>query len=364
MSLHLIHLGLKTFGEDTNLYTHYNNYVIFKQSYQHLIESKDLYQWYPKEQWDLYKYSPTFSLIMAPFYYMPDWLGLSIWSLINILVFFFALWKFPFPDERKKILALGFTFIELTTAILNAQTNALIAGLLVLAFVLLENKQQFLAVLFITITVYVKIFGVLAFSLLLLYPERWRAFLYSVFWMLLFGLLPLLVVPLHQYEFLIRSWSHLLQDDHSTSYGFSVIGWLHTWFGLDPNKMLVVLAGGILFCIPLLKLKSYGEPLFRILLLCSVLIWVIIFNHKAESATFIIAVTGIALWFFSKSKATDFDLALIISVFILTVLSPTDLFPRYLREHIVSPYVLKGFPCILVWGKIVWEQLTMKPVLT
>ena len=39
-------------------YTHYNNYVIFSQSFFHLTENKDLYQLYPDEHWDYYKYSP------------------------------------------------------------------------------------------------------------------------------------------------------------------------------------------------------------------------------------------------------------------------------------------------------------------
>ena len=33
-------------------YTRYNNYVIFKQSFYHLIDQKDLYTLYPEEHWD------------------------------------------------------------------------------------------------------------------------------------------------------------------------------------------------------------------------------------------------------------------------------------------------------------------------
>ena len=54
----------KTFEPNGITYTHYNNYIIFKQSYFHLIENKDLYTLYPNEHWDYYKYSPTFSLLM------------------------------------------------------------------------------------------------------------------------------------------------------------------------------------------------------------------------------------------------------------------------------------------------------------
>ena len=66
----------KTFYTGGVEYTHYNNYIIFKQSFFHLTENKDLYRDFPPEHWDYYKYSPTFSVLMAPFALLPDALGL------------------------------------------------------------------------------------------------------------------------------------------------------------------------------------------------------------------------------------------------------------------------------------------------
>lgn len=42
----------KSFEPGGIKYTHCNNYKIFKQSYFHLTEGKDLYQAYPAEHWD------------------------------------------------------------------------------------------------------------------------------------------------------------------------------------------------------------------------------------------------------------------------------------------------------------------------
>src|ERR1700743_2195907 len=47
--------------------TEYNNYIIFKNSFFHLISGKNLYTIYPFEQWDYFKYTPTFSLFMGLF---------------------------------------------------------------------------------------------------------------------------------------------------------------------------------------------------------------------------------------------------------------------------------------------------------
>ena len=54
------------------VFTSYNNYLIFKHSFFHLIHHKDLYILYPQEHWDLYKYSPAFSLLFGIFAILPD----------------------------------------------------------------------------------------------------------------------------------------------------------------------------------------------------------------------------------------------------------------------------------------------------
>ena len=49
------------------------------------------------------------------------------------------------------------------------------------------------------------------------------------------------------------------------------------------------------------------------------------------------------------------------AAFVLVSLSPTDVFPRVLREQIVQPFVLKALPCILLWGAISWKLLRTAP---
>jgi hypothetical protein len=85
----------------------------------------------------------------------------------------------------------------------------------------------------------------------------------------------------------------------------------------------------------------------------------IIFNHKAESPTFVIALSGIAIWFFSQKK-NYLNIILVVFAFILASLSPTDIFPAFLRKNIVIPYVLKAVPCILIWAKIIYELMFNK----
>jgi hypothetical protein len=349
----------KTYTSDTIQYTNYNNYIIFKQSFSHLAENKDLYKLYPEEQWDLYKYSPTFAMFFGIFALFPDVIGLNLWNILNALLLLLAIYYLPKLTVTQKGLIVLISLIELMTSMQNEQSNGMVAGLLILAFALLEKRHYAIATFCIVFSIYIKLFGIVGLALYLFYPGKWKLALYTAGWSLLLLLLPLLMVDIHQLKYLYQSWGGLLEMDHSASYGFSVMGWIKAWFGLDINKTIVALAGAVVFLIPFVRIKSYPNYIFRLLALCSVLIWVIIFNHKAESPTFIIAMAGVAIWFISGKKS-PLNITLFVLAFVFTSLSPTDIFPRALRESLVIPYSLKVFPCILIWVKIIYDMLAIE----
>lgn len=339
-------------------YNRYNNYTIFERSFHHLKNQEDLYVLYPEEQWDLYKYSPTFSVFFGFFAMFPDVVGLILWNLLNCFLVVLAVYYLPKIPEKHKSLLLIFCVFEMLTTLQNSQSNGLMAGLLILAFGLLERKHIFWATLCIVFSVYIKLFGIVGFALFLLYPQKLKFILYTSFWAIVLFTLPVLFVDVEQYTFLFKSWGNMLANDHSASYGMSVMGWLNTWFGWAGNKMFIVGIGAILFLVPFLRVKQYANFQFRLLILISILIWTVIFNHKAESPTFIIAFVGVAIWFFSSERSKT-NIILFALAFILTTLSPTDLFPRFLRDEFVEPYQLKVFPCILIWFKVLYDMMVL-----
>lgn len=340
-------------------YTHFNNYIIFKQSFFHLIHQQDLYVLYPSEHWDYYKYSPTFALLMAPLAILPDFLGLALWELLNVVPLFLAIRYLPTLNETSKKYILWFIVLELITSLQNTQSNGLIAGLIILAFVLFERDKFFWGILLVLLAAYIKIFGILALAMLLCYPNKVKNIAYVTVWGLALLLLPVIVVSPHQLQVLYGSWQHLLSTDASQSIGISVAGWLQTWFNLELPKSYVLLPGILLFCIPLLRIKLYKDFYFRLMLLSSVLLWIVIFNHKAESPTFVIAISGVALWYFPQTRKTE-NLVLLILALVFTMLSPTDLFPPYVRNNIFKPYVIKAVPCILIWLKLTYDLMVCK----
>lgn len=330
-----------------------DNYGVFKQSFYNLIEGKDLYL---EKHKGYYKYTPTFALFFGAFALLPDWLGLLLWNLVNVAVLAFAIYYLPWPDLKKKNLAIVIFAMELVTALQHQQSNALIAGLLILAFGLLENKKYLPAVLCIVFSAYIKLFGVTDFALLLFYPRKVRSFFYGASLMALFAILPLIIVNVEHLQFLYTSYAKLLVQDHVKSYGYSVMGLLHSWFSIDANKYLVVAAGTVIFLIPFIKFKEYASYPFRMLTLASLLIWVVIFNHRAGSDIFILSMSGIALWYVIAPKSKTNTILLVLAL-IFTSFSPTDLFPRFLRDEFVTPLMLRGVFPIFIWFKLIYDML-------
>lgn len=351
-------VGLGTHVSGGHVYTEYNNYVIFKQSFHHLLQGKNLYIVYPDEQWDLYKYSPTFALVMGSLAWLPDLVGLAMWNLLNAVVFIWAVQLMPFNSKTRSLL-LWFAALESLTSLQNAQSNGLMAGLIIAAYAHLQRGKPQWATLWIVIATFIKVYGAVGFCLFLFYPDKIKAALYAVLWTVVIAAMPLAVTSAQALVWQYRNWGVMMGQDEAASYGLSVMGWLHSWFGVSSGKRLVTIAGLALFLLPFCRWQLYRNNVYRLLILASVLIWVIIFNHKAESPTYIIAIAGAGIWYFASPRTTWRKWALAI-VFIFTSLSPTDLFPPVVRNQLFMPYTIKAVPCILLWCVILAELMTMK----
>ena len=350
--------GPKVYVPGGRAYIDYNNFRIFKFSFYHLVQGKDIYQLFPDDHWDLYKYSPGFALCFGLLSWMPDPVGLLLWNLINSLCLFAGVNLLPGLTGQKKSWILLFCLLEMLLSIQNTQSNGLMAGLTVLGFALAERRNYLLSTLCIVFSFYIKIYGALAFVFYLWYPGKWKLAGWSVFWMLIFAFVPLLAVDGHQLVFLYQSWLHLLLNDRSASIGLSVMGLLESWFHLASAKNVVTIGGALLFLLPLARWRLYGDLYYRLLYLASTLIWMVIFNHKAESPTFIIAMAGIGIWYFSRARG-PLDRLLLILSFLLISMSVSDLVPAGVRNGFIRPYGIKAVMAILIWCRIVYEQLTM-----
>ncbi len=337
---------------------HYKNFLIFKNSFLHLISGKDLYILYPDLKIDLFKYSPSFAVLFAPFAWMPDLPGLILWNVINAMLLYFSI-RWLVLEERRKAFLLWFILIELITSLQNFQSNALTAALIILVFVSLEKKKYITAGVSVATGLFIKLFGILGALFWFLYGGKGKFFLSSILCGAGLIFLPLIFVSPEELLGIYTSWFALLASDPVHELNHSVISVMRSWFGLDPNPVIVQAAGAVLLVLPFVHHKFFAEKDFRILFLASVLIWSVIFNHKAESPTYVIAVAGAGIWFFSSLRK-PVDTGLIVFLFLVTCLSSTDLFPKMIRDNYVVPNSLKAVPCILVWIRIQYDLLFYK----
>lgn len=345
---------------------YFNNFIIFIQSFPHLIHHQNLYIPYPKEYGDVFLYSPTFALFMAPFYYLPAWLSLAVWTSINCFAIYFALTMLPGVDSRKRILIFLIIVMELVTSLQNTQTSAMLAAFMALAFIFFERKKVFWAAFFIVLASFIKVYCLAAAVLFFLYPRRAGFILYMVLWTVIFAILPVIVIPFKQLVIQYQNWlEQILAVHKSEDTGInpnlikpplSVMGWLKTWFHLNPPAIYIQSCGLVLLLLPLFRFRLYKDLRFKYFLLSSVLIFCMIFNHIAESPSYIIAVLGVAIWF-AWEKKNAISWILMVLAFVFTVILATDIFPEYIRHNYGIPYVWKAVPCILIWFWIQYRML-------
>jgi hypothetical protein len=348
--------GKLALGYTEEGYTFYENYRIFRNAFPHLLQGENPYGAFPMEQMDLYKYSPAFALLMAPFAPLPDWLGMPLWNLFNAVLLLTAILRLPGLTPVQRRFIAWFVLIELITSVQNSQSNGLTAAGILWAYIALERSQPFWAAGWTAGGVFLKIFGGFAAIPAMLYASR-RAFVIgSLFWGVALALVPLVVLTPVELENTYRFWVDLLLTDHEASTGLSVAGWLKTWFGWEPSKTGISVVGLGLLLLSVWRHVPYNTLHVRALAWASVLLWVIIFNHKAESPTFVVAMCGVGLWYFWDTTTPPLYKNILLWVtFALVSLSPTDLFPPYVRKMIIRPYVLKAVPCIAVWLLVTWQ---------
>lgn len=101
----------------------------------------------------------------------------------------------------------------------------------------------------------------------------------------------------------------------------------------------------------------FSHPIYRLYILCSVLLFIIVFNTGTESPTYIIGVPAICLWYVLQEKTKWNNLLFIVAIF-FSSFSYSDLFTPWLRTHIMIPYALKVVGCFIVWVTIAIQIYT------
>lgn len=339
-----------------------NNFLIYRGVYEHTIQQVNLYLTYPSEYSDSNHYGPLFSILIAPFTWLPLFLGCALWCLANGWVLYYAIKKLNLSKTQFYTVLL-ISCIEQMTATHSVQFNSMLTGFMLLSYAYIKENKISAATLLIAAGFLIKLYSIVGL-VLFLFTDKKIAFVVSfILWVIVLFALPMLI---SSPEFIIQSyqdWFHSLVEKNGTNIDISIAsgmqdisvgGMIRRVFNLQhlPNYFITVPAG-LLVLLPLLRFKQFNAEKFTLTYYCMLLISVVIFSSSAESPTYIIAVTGIAIWFSIQEGLNKKQVALLVFLFLFTILSPTDLFPKPIRDGFFVKYAMKALPCFIAWLTII-----------
>ncbi len=342
---------------------HHNNFAIFRHVFWHTIQGKSLYDYYPEEYFDHNLYGPIFSAIIAPFAIIPEIPGLILWCTALAMFMYWTIRKSTFSDYQQ-VFILWFCAHELLTALFMQQFNVAIAGIMLLSYHFVRKERDVWATFFIVIGFLVKLYGIVGLAFFLFSKHKVRYALSFMGWLIVLSCIPMLYSGFEYQITQYKEWIECLsgknvENGDSIAQNISLLGMVHRISGLQFSDLFIIIPGMALFAIPYLRIKQYANEGFRQTILASALMFICLFSTGTESSGYIIALTGVAIWFTASPWQRDkCDIALMVFAFILTSLSPSDLFPAYIRKEWVQPYALKALPVAIIWFKLCYEIMT------
>ncbi len=340
-----------------------NNFLVFKYVFWHTWNQTSLYAPYPAEYFDTNYYGPFFSLVIAPFAVVPLPIGLILWHVLMTLALYVAIRKLPLA-QGKQIFIYWFCAHELLTALFMDQFNIVTVALIVASYYCIEKEKDVLAACFIMIGTFVKLYGIVGLAFFFFSKHKGKLVAALVGWAIVCFVLPMAISSpeyvVGQYqEWMMSLGGKNMENMFSTMQNQSLLGLVRKISHVATYSDLWLIVPGIIaFCAPYLRISQYKNSAFRYAFLASVLMFVVLFSTGSESSTYIIAFIGVAIWYVAVPwKRSRWDVALMVFAFILTSMSPSDLFPRFIRKTYVQPYALKALPVVLIWFKLIYEML-------
>jgi len=345
------------------------DYSIFYHSFWHAWQQMPLYIIYP-EDGNYFLYGPLFPLLMAPMAVLPYQLGRLIWMLLITLVPYWSI-RQSFFTRSQQLFILWFVAVEAYTCILDSESNSLILACILFTYYFTQKEKDCWAAFLIALGTVTKIYGIVGLAFFPFSQHKGRFLGWFVAWMVILSLLPMLVFGVDYISSQYVAWYDVLVhkndlNQFAAGQNISLIGMVRKISGIATySDIWLLLAGAIGFGLPYLRLSQYRHQAFRLAIVASVLMTVVLFSTCSESYSYIIAMPGVAIWYLTCPwQRNRWDLALIIFAFIITSMSPSDLFPREVWRQLIKPYSLKALPVAIIWFKLIYELLTKDYALT
>jgi hypothetical protein len=185
-------------------------YVQYAWSSRHWWADQPLHAKY-FETVDIFRYSPTFAILLTPFSLLPDWLGSSLWAVLNIAVTLFALRLLvreilpgAWPPRREAWF-LGLTAFGSMSGLWSGQINSLMLAIVILAAAAIKYNRWWTASFLLSLPVFIKIWPIAVVLLLMACWPRQLSWRFLIFFAAL-ALLPFLTRPFNVVAGQYQEW--------------------------------------------------------------------------------------------------------------------------------------------------------------
>ena len=301
-------------------------------------------------------YSPVFSVIFAPIFFLPWWLGPYVWNIGNYCLFTLAIKTLPQQLDKYKHWIFLFLLSVVLQTIFCYQHNIIVAYIYIFAFTLLERGKPFWAVLLIMLSATTKVYGAAELAILLCYPKVWRNISFAILCGAAFLLLPAINTAFDNVFVLYQEMFDMIASHHSDSDFIGILFARGLKPFLLPNYRIVqvgVLAGlGILF---FARHKRWSDFRFRVQALAVLSGYMILFSDCPETHTYIITLPFYAMAFWLQPQRTWLDWTLFWLLVVNFCILPTDvLCPAWLHEYIHKTFWLDVYTFFFCWLRILW----------
>jgi len=344
----------------------YNNYIIYKHNFLNLIQQHSLFGAQTQFYFDLNHYGPVFALVIAPFTFFPDKIGVILWVLFNAWILYKAIMMLPLKQSAC-LLILLINANSMMGSSGNVEVNPLITALVIFSFIFIRKQQDFWAALAIVLGTAIKLYGIVGLAFFFFSDNKLRLILSMLFWGAVLFVLPMLISSPAFVIQTYRDWYPDLIEKNaanlvSTRGYVCVMGLISKVFHIkNLANMIVLLPALLLFGVSMLRIKYWRNVQYQLLALASVLIFTVIYSTGSEPPTYIIAFIGVGIWVINLDRPIGvFNWCLFIFALLISSFSNSDVIPRYIRVNYILPYALIALPCLLVWLKIIYEMLTRK----
>ena len=279
------------------------NYQVVTNAWANIMDGRNPYA--PQEGLDFFKYIPLAGLLSAPFSWLPDSIGLFLFVFFQFWLFAWGLWRWTRSagcplDQRLVYLVVVFfsAIFDTTVSIQNAQVNAGILGLMLLAAAQFAEGKPVRAGLLLSLASNLKLFPL---TLGLCFLTGFKKKYWAAFWggLVFWFALPAAVVGWQRNLDLLKQWVELLTWDQTRGLDMLDLGsFLKLHLGLPSGWLnpAALLMGAAIGLGTLVLFRRHRDRFLHRFLLPINGLYILLFSYLSESPTSILAVPAIVLF--------------------------------------------------------------------